>query len=534
MIAASPLYLAALNATGKTPIYRVIMTPVGAPEPEYSFCTSHPQSGEDLGVEILVPLELERRANVEECRFALSTFTFELQDVAGAATAIVNAVVGYRCTLYAGFYDLTWDTSPANYVVLFTGIVTEMTQEERVYRFVAQSPMAAANDKTLFNGAATTLVDSVTSTDTTFHVTDASEFETAYPPLNGTGVRVIQVGDGDGLQMYAYTSQALQPDETWNLTGVGRSSTLGFFVPPETPGASKAHEAKSAVYEVPRIGSFAANSDYHPVNIFRSTLTTETGKRGIAEAGVEVNTPQLDDVITQLTSGIQYRFLFREPISAKKFLEEEICATLAGYPTENNLGEIGIKLFPSNVATTVDSIEDEDIVSRPKWLRNAQKAITTVNYYYDYMPPTREFLAAKTYRDQGLIDAIGREITLDIFSRGLRNPYSSFFTATPDFIEERAAAYVNRFRLSAPIISVETCWKKSLLELADDVGTGFSDVPNIITGVVGTSHVPAEIIAIKLRFEQGIVEVELMAIPPITVGLEEPTAFALTNLPVVS
>ncbi len=540
MISASTAYLNALNATSKAPIYQVVLTPVDAPEPEYSFCTSHTKSGEDLGIEILVPLELDRRAEPEECRFALSTLTFELQDHNEQATAIVNGLVGYRCVLYAGFWDLVWNASPVNYVTLFTGIVTEMSQADRTYKFTARSPMSAANDKTLFSGAATKLIDAVNTSVTTLHVQDASEFEAAYPPFGGDGVRVIQVGDGDTMQMYAYTGQAPQIDGTWNLTGLGRSGSFGFFVPPQTPGVSKSHEARASIYEIPYIGDFDEDIDFHPANIFRNVLSRDTGKRGIAEAGIVANDSQLDDVIAELPADIQFRFLFKEPVTVKKFLEDEICLVLAGYPTESAAGAIGIKLFPSNIASTVDTIEDADIIRRPKWLRNSQRTVTTVVYHFDYMPATKEYLATYTYRDDALIAAIGHEIVLEIFSRGLRSPIPDpgsaaiFYEGTPEFLTNRATAYVNRFKQAAPIMMVEALWTKSLLELADDVGTSFNDVPNIATGAVGVTNAPSEVIATRHRFADGIVEIEFMAIPPVTVGLAPHTDWAITSTPTVS
>lgn len=492
--------------------------PINASEPRYEFCTSRPQSGDDLGLEILVPLSLDRKAYVEDCKFALSTFTFEIQDPGGIATALLtNNLVGYRCDLYAGFWDLDWED---NRIVLFIGILSEMEHEERRYKFIARSPMAAATDKILFAGAATRLVDTVNDTATTFHVEDASDFE---PNSTGSlGRRTVQVGDNDSARLYDFYGRGELGDGTWNISSLVR--TQPYLVPPFTTGAAIGHDADSPVHEVPYI------EQSHPATVFSNVIQAYDGKRGIAGSGVFVISGNQASATDQLGEDVRFQFLFRDSLSAKRFLEEEICLPCAAYPIENNAGFVGLKVFPAAGAVGDDTLGDADIIQRPQWLRNAQRIVTTVIYHYDYMPTTDKYLGIYTYRDQGLINAIGREITIEIFSKGIRSLYDE--TAT--FLQERARAHVDRFKLGAPVITLVASWRKSLLELGDDVRTNFSDIPNLPAGTIGVTSAPAEIVGTRHRFLDGVVELELLSVPPTIIGFEEPTAWAITNNPFIN
>lgn len=475
----------------------------------------HPRSREPIGAEILMPHLLTRSVQPEEARFPLTTLTFDLLDHDGRATAMVAAgIVGGACLLDFGFFDLDW----ADHIRVFTGIVTEITAEPGRYRVTARSPLAAAQDKIVFNGASTRLTAAINSTDTTLAVVDATSFERAATAPD-SDVRAVMVENE--IMSYRVTSST-------SLDLVQRPGANGYAVPPYAGphgGASASHAIGVEVHEMPKLGTLTATNgnygsdDLHPIELLKSVFTIY-GKSGIAEAAIRTNDTLLDTVKALLGADVQMRFLFKDGLNAKKFIEEELFRGCASYPIENALGELGIKLLQAgSAATIVDTITDADIIGRPRWLRNAQRILTTVVIHYDWMPITNEFQSAFTYRDDDLVEEFGRELILDIECRGIHSYFQNaamtleWFGETADFLLARSQAWVSRFGGISPVLAVTARWKKHLLECGDDIEATFSEVPNLPAANRSLVNARMEVIASRIDFNQSVVELELLAYP---------------------
>lgn len=486
---------------------------------EHKFCTSHPVTGEDIGLELLVPLELSMKAEVEHSRFPLSTLIFRLYDTAEAATAIIAAgIAGYTCEFRSCFYDIAW---AGNAVQRFTGIVTEIEHESsQAYLVTARSPMVTAQDKIIFNGAQTRLSAAITSTDTTVPVVDATGFDSA-SNLPQAARRHVLV-DSEIMTYRGKTATS--------LTSVIRVGATPFAIPPAFPAhVAAAHSAGAAVRELVGMEQLTADNDelggtvndQHPVDYLTTILTNTTIKYGIGLGAGFVNGTELAAVRTALGAALRFRFLSSEGVNGKTFLEDELYRTLGAYPTEDEQGRIGIKLFQTAAtATIVGTITDADIAAPPQWVRNAEKLVNVVIVHYDddVTRDTADYSASTyEYRDETLIALHGRELPLIMHSKGIRSYYTfaglAWFSATAAFLQTMAQRHIARFGNKSPVIQVQALFSKNLLEVGDDVSVTLSHVPNLDTASKSITAAPFEITAMRHNFETNVIEMQLLGYP---------------------
>lgn len=476
----------------------------------YEVSTSWPSSREDLGPEILEPLNLSRKALIEQNSAPLATLDFILNDLDNQATDILAAgVVGYACELDAGFFDLA---SSANFIRLFTGVLTEFEYLVGRYRCTARSPLVAALDKIIFSGASTTLTSAVNTSATTFPVVSTDGFK----------ARVGEVGrilvDGEICTFAGDSGTA--------FTTVTRA---GYVVPPATVGGI-AHAAGAVVKELIALGSLtvanegAAIDDLHPIEHLK-TIIRNTGKVGIGEAGIELDNDQLvdyalDAVKVDLGVDLQFLYLFDEGLSAKSLIES-ICRDIAAYPYADARGRFGVKLYQvRGDAVIEDTITDAHITRWPEWTRNAERQLNTVIYHYDYNPAntsTNKYETTFRYVDEDLLKEHGREITLEIWSKGIRSEYvngaNNWCSATAAFLIDAATRHVGRFGTKANVITVKSILNRNLLETGDDVECTFSQVINLTDGTRSVTDEPFEISGMTVDFERNLLEMELLGYP---------------------
>jgi hypothetical protein len=312
-----------------------------------------------------------------------------------------------------------------------------------------------------------------------------------------------------------------------SLTLIQRPGANGYAMPPYASpfgGASASHGVGARVQELIHLGQLHsgninyADDDLHPMELIKSLLDN-TGKHGIGEAGVEYDSTSLDLAKATLGANVQFRFLNSESSNAKRFLEEQLFLPCAAYPIESVDGELKIKLFQDGAdATIVDTISDDDILERPRWLRNSQKIVTTVVYHYDYVPITKEFISAYSNADAELISELRREVTLEIFGKGIHKEFTNaagtqeWMGETATFLSERSQAYIDRFGGVAPVLTVRTTLKKHLLEVGDDIEVDFSEVPNL-PSATRSYRGRMEIIGMRMDWERGVVDFELLGYP---------------------
>jgi len=482
--------------------------------PIYQFCTSPSINRENIGHKILKPLSLTRQAEIERGRFALSTFIFILQDIGKIATAVVSAgLQGLPCVLRAGFYEIQWSES----TIIFTGIITEVEYIGGAYKVTARSPLVNGLDKIIFKGAQTRLSAAMTSSDTTATVVDAGQFDDA-ANLPQSKRRNFLVDN----EIIVYRGKT-----GTSFTSCIRVTTFPFFVPPGFPDTvSVAHNSGAPVREMVGMMALTADNDevagtindQHPIDYLTTILTDTDTKRGIGLSGGFVNTEELASVRTALGSTLRFRFLESDGSNGKDFLEKEIYLPLAAYPTEDERGRIGIKLYGSGISPSIaGTVEDGDIVDDPRWLRNAEKQINTVIYHYDHNPLTNEYTSTYKYQDTTLLAQHGRELQLEIFSKGIRSFFQfgsqQWFTATASFLTAAAQRHIARFGNKAPVVRARTIFSKQLLEVADDIRATFNNVTDLNTADRQIINAAMEISRMDIDFTHNVIEMELLGYP---------------------
>jgi hypothetical protein len=512
MIDASASYDTELAESARTPIYRVVI------DGTISVCTSWPVGKEDLGPEILEVLSLDRRVEAESSRFPLSVLSFLLHDIDNEATDIVaNGITGLTCKFYAGFWDIS---SSGNLVLMFTGIITEVEYRSGSYQVIARSPMAAANDKLIFDGAETFLTAAITSADTTLTVKDTAAFADPAGATNPWGDFAVTLNiDEEYLFPTGRTGTS--------FTGVTRIGANLYAFPPQVANSqSVAHTTQSVVREYVLLGDLDGDNDdgsandIHPVDLLEAVLGSGTAKYELGSAFVTANATEFAAAKSTLGSNLKFLFKLGRAESAKSFMERELYLALAGYPRENNLGELGIKLFQSTAAASpVGTITDDDIIDFPRWIRNAERLINTVILYYDYVPSIDQFMSSFSYQDATLLAEHGRELPLIIYSKGIRSSYTAtgpgltWFGATAAFLTSVSQRWIARFGNKSPVFAVQTVFSKQLLEVGDDVTVTFSNVVDIDGGEIGIADKTCEIISMRHNFTSGLIDMELLAYP---------------------
>ncbi len=481
---------------------------------QYEFCTSHPSNRDPIGDELLIPMTLEQRADIEQCRFPLSAFICALVDRDGIVrAAVTDGLAGCTIDFYLGFWELPWE---ANKRLKFHGIITEIEQHAGIFQLTSRSPMAVANDAQVFDGAQTRLTAAVTDIATTFNVASTTAFSDPSADINHTYPLLTDNEFSFALGRTATT-----------FTNIQRVGSVGYAIPPDMPDSeSVAHVVGTIVREMVELGQLTGSNsdsgvnDLHPMDLLRDFIEGDKEKASLGSQLVVVNDAELDAAKTTLGTGLKFKFLLDEAINAKAFAEKELYLAVAGYPRENAAGELGIKLYQDAAdVTIVGTIADKDIIVWPHWLRNAEKIVNFVTVRYDYQPLTKDYTSTFEYRDESLISLYG-ERPLIIESKGIRSQYDqtvpvalTWFGDTLDFLLDMTQRQVARFGGRAPVFSVTTVLTKQLLNIGDVVEVSFSQVPDIDTGELGVTYKKCEIAAMKHDYISNTIEFELLAYP---------------------
>lgn len=515
----------ALSAADKTYIYnsgsgRSIATAITTPPTGLQCCTANSSfHGQDLGDEILTPISLDKRVDPEQCRFPLFTLVCDIYNhTESAINAFADDLVGYKVDFYMGFYDVAWSHA----VQMFSGFITEIEYRPGCFRITARSMMAKALGAKIFNGAASTLASAITNSSTTLTLVDASKFDPAQDTPQSKRRHVL-VNQQEIITYRGRTSTTL-------TSCIRVTTAFPFWVPPAFPGSeSTGHAASSPVLELPDLGNLTGSNDetigsndMHPINDYLiDVLTSSDNKRAIGDYGIEVNTASLTTAYGQVGASLRFRFLIREPVNAKKFVEEEIFLPIAAYPVEDNQGRIGMKLYRSaSEFAPVGDIDDAHCIDIPKYVGNAEKLINSVTYHYDENPFAQgdnRFANQFTNEDGVLLASHGRPLPLIIKARGVRSPFTGnglqWFNLTPAFLTSASARHLSRFGTRAPIYRCRTVFNRNLLEVGDDVQSTFVQVVDLDGGTTSLTSGKSEIIAMRHDFRQGVIDIDLLAYP---------------------
>jgi hypothetical protein len=400
----------------------------------------------------------------------------------GEITALVGlGPGGDTVTLYQGFKGL----DEADFVPVFTGIVDNFRLSDGLvgYEFTARSPDTLANRQWPELGT-TALVGDISDVATSATVLDTTLFLDA-------GYCII---DEEVIQYAGKT------DTT--LTGLTRGA-LGSI--------ATTHDDNATVQEMLRVGPA------HPFDI-RLSILQNTDKTGLAIDPALIDLVNAADVKADLDSsnpnpGEPYLMEFRltSSVNAKQFIEDEILAPMACYPITTGGGLMAIRQFRQPSASGAERINHDSILgddSRPlhlSWDFNQSSVINDVTVPFDYDVITGEFKSIYNAKSEPSISKYGKRPTI-LPSLGLRSEYPG----TLSLIALRAAAILNRYKDSAPLVEVTTILQRGLIEPGDIVRFSSAIVPNRFTLTRGVTDSLYEVIGRSIDFAAGQVSFTLL------------------------
>ncbi len=354
-------------------------TVVTDPSP-YIFSTSSNLASENTGTALLEMGELFYQSLIEKSEAPLSRLTFTLNDTASVISAMVAAgVIGYKVRLYAGFYSLAF----SEFTQLFGGRISEITHDGTRFRFTCQSYLSFAQEKIVFNSAATTLLLAVNDIETTFIVADASQFPDAQSVPQS--YRQLIMVDSEMCEYRGRSQGSGFSTSAWNLQQVVRSSQFGYPLPPYFGGPA-VHGNNRLVRHLPKKGQLVPETSQadepwmHPIRLAQDTLNN-IGNQGVGESVIPLNFSSWSDAQADLGPTLQFRYVFSEGMNGKKLLES-ICRDVGGYLIQSGDGGLGIKLYP--FASTLHAAWelDESSGERQDYIhinRNRNYNLTPVN-----------------------------------------------------------------------------------------------------------------------------------------------------------
>lgn len=346
----------------------------------FLFSTSSNSASENTGTALLQLEELSYQALIDKSESPVARLVFSINDTASVISALVaTGIIGNKVRLYAGFYNLAL----ADFTQVFGGRISEITEDGPRFRFVCTSYLSFAQEKIIFNSAATVSLAAVSHTDVTFRVHDASQFPDAQSMPQS--LRQLVVIDTEMCEYRGRSQGSGFSTAAWNLTEVVRSAEIGYPLPPFFGGPA-AHGVNRLIRHLPKAGnvvtetSQAAQPWMHPMRLAQDGLNN-VGNQGLGESIITLNPTSWNNAQAALGPTLQFRYVFSEGLNGKRWLES-ICRDVGGYLIQFGNGSLGIKLYP--FASTLHAAWelDESSGTRVDYIhinRNRNYDLTPVN-----------------------------------------------------------------------------------------------------------------------------------------------------------
>lgn len=385
-------------------------------------------------------------------------------------------------TVFAGFGIL----DESNFLTAFQGHVSAVSFTGKAYRFSCAA-LEHIQKTTIFTDLAETeMTQDVEFDGTVIKVTDTSDFDSS--GFIRIGKEMIQYGAKTATQFQTLTR---------GLNDWGEGAT--------------AHNDGDTVREVARLID-------NPVNLGLQIITST----GLASNGVYDVLPAargvgLDDAKVDVAGfererdewilGLEYDFFFQKSFEAKKFMEDELWATINAYPPIRSDGRQSLRIYATPLPTeTRSQLGESSIRGLPRWDKNFRDRKNRIEVLYDYDPIDKEFDSIFTLDDTASQAAFGSVKTLTVESKGLRSSSNVII-----FIRAFAARLL--FRFADPPIrlkGVALHLKERLIEVGDLVEITHSKLPNASGGKGITGDI-YEILDRAVDWESGEVVVEALS-----------------------
>jgi len=213
----------------------------------------------------------------------------------------------------------------------------------------------------------------------------------------------------------------------------------------------------------------------------------------------------IEDERDKWFAGARFAFDIREPIVAKKFLEDEIFKVCGMYPIIRGDGSFDIKVYRPPLPEEWGDIQifDSDvIIGAPSWDQNLKGLINEVQFSYDYDADDKEYDSEIFFTDStSVVNRGPGKKTPKIQSRGLTTARGAL-----EFIKRRYNKIKLRYCINGPppIIKLGAFFSRNLSEAGDVVPVTDATVPNLKTGTRGITEDFLEIIDRQIDWMEGI------------------------------
>lgn len=265
-----------------------------------------------------------------------------------------------------------------------------------------------------------------------------------------------------------------------------------------TRGVDLLSEATSAASHTAGkiVGELIYFAPAHPLDILQDVYTN-TDKTGLGIDPALVDSTGIDEVKEAIGPDYQMAFIIEEPVNAKAWIEQEICAVLGLYQRIRGDGKLSVKHIAapgtSDTSLAHDQIVGGDQAPQITFDLNLGSVINAVVVQYDF--DSDSFLTSLEVTDDDSVTRFGRQ-PLVLQSKGL----SSSFAGTPALIQQRANAILARFANGAPLVTARCFLQTALIEPGDIVEVTSSVLPNPLTGARGVTDTLMEVLSRDIEF----------------------------------
>lgn len=437
---------------------------------------------------------LNKKATIGELRIRLSDVAAYITDVVSTEkpTPLLSTLINRNVTVYGGYRD----EPESEYLPMFSGeirevklvdpLVYELTIAERKRRY-EENLMAS-----LTSGAVITELYQA-----------ALQFATQIKVLT-------TIGFSPGQTYLLYRKDGSQFERVTISTIDAPNNLINF----STPLANSWRTLTDVLTNAPFVrgnivnifysllrGVFSLGPSSFPLLYKSGTLG------GLTFAATEIDEASLISVRDKYLSNFTLDFLWDQPISARRFFEEELYP-LGFWPTVNGQGQVGIRAFiPAGpVAATLTKVYKEHMDSFPEWERRIDEHINRVQVWGDLQlnsgQPDTSLALEQSTSDQ---TATKETILYEIRSSGLRTALDGVSLA-----REVAFRTLGRYKVPPIQIRVPLIFTKRGLQTGDMVQVSHDALPNVKAGTIGLTDSIFEVVEVNPDYAQGLIEVRLI------------------------
>lgn len=376
----------------------------------------------------------------------IASYSFTLLDKWGVLSAIVKdtaeSVIGQEVEVWVGRTGVGMDF--ADYYKLPTTKISKVSKIENGYSFSSKEYTDRMNrplyDKTLHLWG-----EIVAETATLFAKEDISEFPDA-------GFLRI------GREIISYTSK---DDGLKGFYGCAR----GEF---STTPAAHAEDDEIQIAE-----TVTGN----PIDILLEILTSGSGSGAydLLEDGLAID-PSVIDITgiealrDEVYPDVEFSFALYSIDNALQWIEKEILAPLNLRFTYSTDQLLTLSLLDkARFVEAINVIDHDSMVGTPQMSVDSTKIVNVLNIEWDYNEATGQYLKKQQFRDEDSITTYGDSQPLAFSFKGCSDD---------TFVEDFAAALLDRLSTPKPEVEVKTFISKSTLNVADKGRVETTRLPN--------------------------------------------------------